>query len=45
MDGVGGVSAMMLDDGLHPNRAGHERIGANVAAALGELLDEVAASD
>jgi acyl-CoA thioesterase-1 len=45
MDGVGGVSAMMLGDGLHPNRAGHERIGANVAAALGELLDEVAASD
>jgi acyl-CoA thioesterase-1 len=38
MDGVGGVDGMMLDDGIHPNRAGHARIGENVARVLGELV-------
>jgi acyl-CoA thioesterase-1 len=38
MDGVGGVEGMMLDDGLHPSAAGHERIAANVARVLGELV-------
>ncbi|NOT30582.1 MAG: arylesterase [Planctomycetes bacterium] len=42
MQGVGGVAGMMLDDGLHPSRAGHARIGANVAPAMAELLGELA---
>jgi len=28
----------MLDDGLHPSAAGHERLAENVAPALRELL-------
>ncbi len=39
MDGVGGVAGMMLDDGIHPSRAGHARIAERVAPALGELLE------
>ena len=42
MEGVGGVDGMMLDDGLHPSAAGHERIAANVAPALAAVLDELA---
>jgi acyl-CoA thioesterase-1 len=41
MQGVGGVSGMMLEDGLHPSRAGHERIARNVAPALIEVLAEL----
>jgi acyl-CoA thioesterase I len=43
MEGVGGVASLSLSDGLHPNRAGHERIAANVAPALATLLGELAA--
>ncbi len=39
MEGAAGVPGMMLDDGLHPTRKGHERIAANVAPALGRLLE------
>ncbi len=42
MDGVGGVAGMMLDDGIHPSRAGHARIAERVAPALGELLEALA---
>jgi len=41
MEGVGGVPGMMMDDGLHPTVAGHERIARNVAPALAELLREL----
>jgi len=40
MEGVGGLAARMQDDGVHPNRAGHERIAENVAEPLAELLRE-----
>jgi lysophospholipase L1-like esterase len=30
---------MMLDDGIHPNEKGHERIAENVAPALRSLLE------
>jgi acyl-CoA thioesterase-1 len=40
MEGAGGVPGMMRPDGLHPTRAGHERIAANVAPALRGLLAE-----
>ncbi|MCE9596252.1 MAG: arylesterase [Planctomycetes bacterium] len=39
MQGVGGVPEMLLEDGLHPNRAGHERIAAKIAPELRALLD------
>lgn len=42
MQGVGGVTGMMLDDGLHPSRAGHARIAAHMAPVLAELLGELA---
>jgi acyl-CoA thioesterase-1 len=38
MEGVGGDPERMLDDGIHPNARGHERLAANVAPALHELL-------
>ena len=38
MDGTAGVPGRMLDDGLHPSAAGHERLAENVAPALRELL-------
>lgn len=38
MEKVGGVPEMLLEDGLHPNRAGHERIAANVMDELEGLL-------
>lgn len=43
MEGVGGVRGMMLEDGIHPNRAGHQRIAQNLAAPLQELLELVRA--
>jgi acyl-CoA thioesterase-1 len=39
MRGAAGDAAFMLDDGIHPNAAGHERIAANVAPALRALLE------
>jgi len=44
MEGAAGVPGMMLDDGLHPTREGHERIAAKVAPALRELLEARAPS-
>lgn len=38
MEHVGGVAEMTLEDGIHPNRAGHERIAQNVAEPLEALL-------
>jgi acyl-CoA thioesterase-1 len=38
LDGVGGEPAMTLEDGLHPTRAGHERLAANVAPVLRKEL-------
>lgn len=43
MDGVGGVPELNLDDQLHPNAKGHERLAENVLPALRAVLDEVAA--
>lgn len=43
MEGLAGAADMMLDDGLHPSAAGHERIAATLAPALGALLEELAA--
>lgn len=40
MEGVGGVREMTLEDGIHPNVAGHERIAKNVADELAKLLRE-----
>jgi len=39
MEGAAGVPGMMLDDGLHPTKKGHERIAENVAPALSGLLE------
>ena len=39
MEGVGGVSELNLEDQMHPNPAGHERLAANVAPALSQALD------
>ena len=36
--GVGAVPEMNLEDGLHPNAAGHERLAANMRAALADLV-------
>ena len=38
MEGTAGVAGRMLDDGIHPSAAGHERLAENVAPALRELL-------
>ncbi len=43
MAGVAGVPDLNLEDGLHPTRAGHERLADNVAPALKQLLLELAA--
>lgn len=40
--GVGGEPNMLLEDGLHPTAAGHERLASNLADALSEMLDELA---
>lgn len=39
MDGVGGVPALNLPDGLHPTAAGHEKLADNVESALRALLE------
>lgn len=41
LEGVGGVAGMMLEDGIHPSQAGHERVAQNVAPALQALLEEL----
>ena len=41
LEGVGGVASMMLEDGIHPSAAGHEKIAENVAPALRALLAEL----
>jgi len=38
MEGAAGVPGRMLDDGIHPNAAGQERLAENVGPALRELL-------
>lgn len=38
LEGVGGVAAMNLADGIHPNKAGHARVAQNLASALGAHL-------
>lgn len=38
MEGAAGDPEQMLDDGIHPNARGHERIATNVAPALRALL-------
>jgi acyl-CoA thioesterase-1 len=38
MEGAAGDPRFMLDDGIHPNAQGHERLAAKVAPALEELL-------
>jgi len=42
MSGVGGVPDMLLEDGLHPTAAGHERLASNVGAALSDVLASIA---
>lgn len=44
MEGVGGVPEMVLEDGLHPTARGHEKLAANVAAALRTELAAVASA-
>jgi acyl-CoA thioesterase-1 len=41
LEGVGGVPAMNLEDGLHPTAKGHERLASNVQEALKELLESL----
>jgi acyl-CoA thioesterase-1 len=43
MEGAAGDPTRMLDDGIHPNAAGHERLAANVARALREIVTAVTA--
>ena len=40
LEGVGGRPSMNLEDGLHPNARGHERLADNVLPALRPLLPE-----
>ncbi|MGH7803152.1 MAG: arylesterase [Candidatus Binatia bacterium] len=39
LEGVGGVTALNLDDGIHPTAAGHERLAENVLPSLASELD------
>ena len=38
LEGVGGVPALSLPDGIHPNPAGHQMIAENVWKVLEALL-------
>jgi acyl-CoA thioesterase-1 len=40
LDGVGGIPELNLDDGIHPNAEGHEKVAANVAPRLADVLEE-----
>lgn len=42
MEGVGGVAELNLEDQLHPNAKGHERLASNVLPALRAVLEEAA---
>ncbi len=42
LEGVGGVDAMNLDDGIHPNAAGHARMAENVLPVLLQAMDRAA---
>jgi acyl-CoA thioesterase-1 len=44
LDGVGGHPELNLEDGMHPNEAGHRLLAANVVPALAELLRGMAAN-
>jgi acyl-CoA thioesterase-1 len=39
LEGVAAETAMNIEDGIHPNAVGHERIAATVWSVLGPLLD------
>jgi acyl-CoA thioesterase-1 len=41
LDGVGGVDAMMQDDGIHPTAKGHRRVAENVWEVLRPTLDSL----
>lgn len=41
LEGVGGVDAMNLEDGIHPNEQGHERMAENIQPVLEAALDRV----
>ncbi|MFK7960612.1 MAG: arylesterase [Phycisphaerales bacterium] len=43
LEGVGGVASLNLDDGIHPNRAGHEKIADTVTPVLASVLASVVA--
>lgn len=40
LEGVGGVAELNLDDGIHPNAEGQEKVAANVVPHLTGLLEE-----
>jgi acyl-CoA thioesterase-1 len=42
LEGVGGVPAMTMEDGLHPTAAGHRRLADNLYPVLSELVRELA---
>lgn len=39
LDGVAGVAELNIDDGIHPNLRGHQRLAATVWSALGPVLE------
>lgn len=39
LEGVGGVPALNLPDGIHPNAEGHRKVAGNVAGALRPLVE------
>lgn len=39
LEGVGGVPALNLPDGIHPNAEGHRKVAGNVAAGLRPLVE------
>jgi acyl-CoA thioesterase-1 len=40
LEGVGGIPELNLDDGIHPNAEGQEKVAENVVPHLMELLEE-----
>lgn len=39
LEGVGGIPALNLPDGIHPNAEGHRKVAANVVSALRPLVE------
>jgi acyl-CoA thioesterase-1 len=39
LEGVGGIPALNLPDGIHPNADGHRKVAANVIPALRRLVE------